>query len=960
MRKCVFIAALFIAVNAQAQWVTMNKGVSVSLNGICMLDSKEGWVVGDDGTVYHLTAGGFQWEPESGLPGSEDFNDVCFVSSAAGWCVGTSGSVSDGRVYKRNTEGAWTELSPPSTQELLALCCISGSTESSHRVWITGLSRTILHSSNSGSVLNKQTSLAGSAYRDVTFVNQSRGWIVGNAGVIVRTANGGSVWSPELPSGTPAWLFGVYFADQDHGWAVGTVGTIVATSDGGSSWSPQTCPLTSRLNAVTGIDTLNLIAVGDDGSVVRTSDGGGKWVEEKGLAGDLHDVAMMDTMNYWVVGADGANFYSMGSVEFTGSVPDTMWAGDTYDIRFFARFIDRVDLSFKSRSGANWDTFAVDYPVTDTPYPWPVPELNSEEARLRITSAVPGRDLSDEMTFPVFVKDQDPPVISNVDFPNVPLKRTNIKVSATIEDEQGVLATLWFRRGGSEVYNDTPMTATAEDTTRFEGVIEGGAVTVHGLEYYIEAVDTSEYENRSFYPGELDPDYIKVYTENEGFPFTVSQPGSEIYSMISIPLDLSNNQISQVLEPEDVLGPYDRTKWRLFRWSPAANEGLGQYREYGDMLSETAFEPGRAFWLVESTTPGLKTGRGHSVPSADGRIDIEHIGWHQVANPFAYDVPVESIDLDPSIDGFYHWDPDADAYNRLDGSDASEVLEPYDGYFIRSDAADLSITIPPIDAEAVGRPAKQAQRSLDWQIVLHVRSEGARESRLLFGQSSHADRHFDRLDMPDVPPPYHRRLNTYIPHPDWPTFKGNYRADVRCPDDKGLSWDFKIESEVDGLIEMAFDLDAEIPGQARVILIDGDTGLSHDLRVDSHIRYLGTDRGGVASFRLIVGPQEFVNEQSGLLLPSRFKLCQNYPNPFSASTSIRYALPGAGELALKIFDVRGEEVAVLIEDEPREAGYHVEVWDGRDRYGRDVSSGVYFYQLRVGTSLHTRKMLLIK
>jgi flagellar hook assembly protein FlgD len=89
-------------------------------------------------------------------------------------------------------------------------------------------------------------------------------------------------------------------------------------------------------------------------------------------------------------------------------------------------------------------------------------------------------------------------------------------------------------------------------------------------------------------------------------------------------------------------------------------------------------------------------------------------------------------------------------------------------------------------------------------------------------------------------------------------------------------------------------------------------------------------------------------------------LSQNHPNPFSGSTSIRYALPKPGDVTICIYNVRGQEIAVVLDEEPREAGYHVQVWDGKNKYGRDVSGGVYFYQLRVGSSRNTKKMLLVE
>ncbi len=88
-------------------------------------------------------------------------------------------------------------------------------------------------------------------------------------------------------------------------------------------------------------------------------------------------------------------------------------------------------------------------------------------------------------------------------------------------------------------------------------------------------------------------------------------------------------------------------------------------------------------------------------------------------------------------------------------------------------------------------------------------------------------------------------------------------------------------------------------------------------------------------------------------------LAQNHPNPFNPVTSIAFDLPGSGAVSLRIFDLRGRVVRVLV-DGPLEAGRHVVRWDGRDGAGRGVASGAYFYELRAGGQHLVRKMGLLK
>jgi len=97
-------------------------------------------------------------------------------------------------------------------------------------------------------------------------------------------------------------------------------------------------------------------------------------------------------------------------------------------------------------------------------------------------------------------------------------------------------------------------------------------------------------------------------------------------------------------------------------------------------------------------------------------------------------------------------------------------------------------------------------------------------------------------------------------------------------------------------------------------------------------------------------------------VPRDFTLEQNYPNPFNAATTITFALEGAGRTAdtkLEIFNVLGQKVTTLI-DGPVAPGRHSRVWDGTDRSGTAVASGLYFYRLTSGNRTEMKKMVLLK
>jgi hypothetical protein len=90
-----------------------------------------------------------------------------------------------------------------------------------------------------------------------------------------------------------------------------------------------------------------------------------------------------------------------------------------------------------------------------------------------------------------------------------------------------------------------------------------------------------------------------------------------------------------------------------------------------------------------------------------------------------------------------------------------------------------------------------------------------------------------------------------------------------------------------------------------------------------------------------------------------FNLFQNYPNPFNSSTIITYEIMKAENVTLKIYDILGREVRSLVNGLQRPGVYRL-IWDGKNNQGKEVTSGIYFYQLKTGNFSETKKLVLIK
>ncbi|MBS1552590.1 MAG: T9SS type A sorting domain-containing protein [Bacteroidetes bacterium] len=102
-----------------------------------------------------------------------------------------------------------------------------------------------------------------------------------------------------------------------------------------------------------------------------------------------------------------------------------------------------------------------------------------------------------------------------------------------------------------------------------------------------------------------------------------------------------------------------------------------------------------------------------------------------------------------------------------------------------------------------------------------------------------------------------------------------------------------------------------------------------------------------------IGPDNFAVSNEGNIVPKEYSL-SNYPNPFNPTTKINYELRVTNYVSLKVYDVLGNEIAILVKEKQNAGRYSVNF------NGANLSSGIYFYQLESNGIVLTGRMLLIK
>jgi len=508
-------------------------------------------------------------------------------------------------------------------------------------------------------------------------------------------------------------------------------------------------------------------------------------------------------------------------------------------------------------------------------------------------------------------------------------------------------AHLFYRKGGATTYNSIQM--EQKTSNFFQAMLPGSAVTERGVEYYISAENVQgTLATSPQVSAESSPHTVQVKITNLPNPNRTKQA---IYQMFSAPLILDNGRPGVVLI--DDLGEYDKTQWRLFQLQD------GNYAEFsGGTLDD--FAPGRCFWLITRTEQLIDVGSGSSVPTnANFEIELQP-GWNMIGNPFNFSVSWDSVSRSEQVEAPVAY---VTSENSTQGFEYGQMqLTPWQGYAVKNLASEtIKIEIPPLAVEAGLAKNKSFTTRYyapgEWLLQLTTECGQYIDRENYLGCLTSAANQWDKNDFSEAPP-IDKYLSLYFPHPDWQKFPGNFTGDFRALTENGASWDFSVATNLtEKNVKLSLTQKINIPAPWEIILFDQTAEISIDLRAQSEYSFPVGDR----NFRLFVGKSEFMdqNEVTTDLVASNFMLFQNYPNPFNPKTAIRYWLPEASRVVLKVYNLSGQEIKILV-SEYQPSGTHLREWDGCLTTGERVPSGIYWYQLEAGGVVQVRKMVLAR
>ncbi|MCB9510985.1 MAG: T9SS type A sorting domain-containing protein [Deferribacteres bacterium] len=555
-------------------------------------------------------------------------------------------------------------------------------------------------------------------------------------------------------------------------------------------------------------------------------------------------------------------------------------------------------------------------------------------------------------------------------FPHTPPQNVNpntlVTISQQVDESNLANMMLRFRRVGESFNNSSRMV----QFTNNSATIDSAWVRNKGIDYQVIATDQAG-RSTTLPNGTLDFFSLPINIGAAALGTSRSLPGGSggnAYRIVSVPMQMQN--APQVKDAFRSLGKYGRRgDWRAWSY-----DGDNQWQEGENLELQT----GTAVFMLRRNGGSLtNAASGVTTKTSDGVLgtipgwQLRAGDWTLIGNPYNTRLALnqlmlksDSTRLSEHGTGVQVWGYDGRWRNPQ--TDADLALEPWSGVFVRAPQTDTIVFAD--SKEPYAQPVAKSQPRFadsdlhvaddEWRVQITATAGEFSDDLNFFGVKKDADERLDDLDWYE-PPFLPGGIGLSFPHDDWDD-AALLTADFRPLSSDGQSWQIAVVGAPGSAVQLNFAGLESVPETTHLLLVDETTRIVRDLRKEQALAVRIPSDAVNKQLTILAGTEAFIRQNTAGLLavPTEFLLEQNYPNPFNPATTIRYALPVAGEVSIKIYDLMGNEMLVLDDRTPREAGYYEQVAD-MARFG----SGVYFYRIIVDGMQRfqsTRKMILVK
>lgn len=441
-------------------------------------------------------------------------------------------------------------------------------------------------------------------------------------------------------------------------------------------------------------------------------------------------------------------------------------------------------------------------------------------------------------------------------------------------------------------------------------------------------------------------DLFQLYTKTINYPSTIAinktfsfndVTQSSSYRMIGLP-GLTNFAIP--------VSGTRKTDWNIYYDNGAATNYLVEF----DGTANFNFNPGKGFWVLSKNSINVIVNVNSVALAGDNTFTINlQNGWNIISNPFERSTLWSAVQNTNGLAG------NAVIYDWAGNWTNPASFAPYKAYYFNNVTGLTSLKIPYDPSGSLGKSSENdfVQILNEGDISFSLLLDNNEKSKIIFGFNPKSSIDFDLYDY-------------FSPPGDFDDARIVVKNEKMSCEYKYLMKDSRDEIREGQIYNIEFknhtgrNVKLRLRGllnynELLAYLIDERINSGVYLTDEEEISVSGTIRQN--NYRLLIGNKKFIEKNSSNIHPISFYLSQNYPNPFNPTTFVRYSIPKPSHVVIKIFDILGNEIKTIIDEEKSSGNYETEIDFSNDQ---SLASGVYFIKLKTESFSDTKKMILIR
>ncbi|HSP87036.1 MAG TPA: T9SS type A sorting domain-containing protein, partial [Ignavibacteriaceae bacterium] len=317
-------------------------------------------------------------------------------------------------------------------------------------------------------------------------------------------------------------------------------------------------------------------------------------------------------------------------------------------------------------------------------------------------------------------------------------------------------------------------------------------------------------------------------------------------------------------------------------------------------------------------------------------------GWNIISNPFEKPVSLADIRNANAL-------PNAIIHAFSGGFTQPTTMAPYEGYYFLNPDERGSLSIPYPFGTSLPKTNEEPYFLSEKNLKLNL-SSGEFSSDVKIGFDETANNNYDVKDY-FAPPGNFEEVGIRLVNNDFSTNYKQLFIEHRKEIGEGQSFEIQIKNITNKKANLIVSGIEKFTEQ-EIYLVDERLKKFYNLKTQNQIEISGSHQN--SKYSLLIGNEDFIKIYKENYSPTEFALYQNYPNPFNPTTFIRYQVPEKEHVSIRVYDILGNLVKILV-DEIKEEGYYETQFDGSG-----LSSGIYIYKFESGSVSSIKKMTLLK